>query len=216
MEQTLKDLEAVFRDVLDNDAIVLKEETTAGDIEEWDSLTHIMLISEIEKKFKIKFTSSEITRFKNVGELANSILTKKDFMSDLLSTFKMHHIGCAVKSISDSVKTYTDLLGFKNVSEIYHLKESGINACFIELSTGVYLELIEPSEPESVINNYLKKRITYYHIGYKVKDVDAVVKDLLEKDFKEISSLHSPAFNNRKCVFMYTPDFQMIELIDSD
>ena len=52
MDQLLKDLTFVFRDVLDDDSIVLKEETTAAEIEEWDSLTHIMIISEIEKKFK--------------------------------------------------------------------------------------------------------------------------------------------------------------------
>jgi acyl carrier protein len=78
MEQILIDLALVFRDVLDDDTIILKEETTAADIEEWDSLTHIMLISEIEKKFKIRFTSSEIIRFKNVGEMASSILSKRD------------------------------------------------------------------------------------------------------------------------------------------
>jgi acyl carrier protein len=77
MEQLLKDMTVIFRDVLDNDDIELKEETTAADIEDWDSLTHILLISEIEKKFSIKFTSTEITRFQNVGELANSVLSKK-------------------------------------------------------------------------------------------------------------------------------------------
>lgn len=77
MEQILNDMTVIFRDVLDNDNIELKEETTAADIEDWDSLTHILLISEIEKKFGIKFTSIEITRFQNVGELANSILSKK-------------------------------------------------------------------------------------------------------------------------------------------
>ena len=77
MEQILNELAVVFRDVLDDDNITLKEETTAAEIEDWDSLTHIILISEIEKKFKIKFTSSEITGFKNVGELANSVLSKK-------------------------------------------------------------------------------------------------------------------------------------------
>lgn len=77
MEQILNDMTVIFRDVLDNDNIELKEETTAADIEDWDSLTHILLISEIEKKFGIKFTSTEITRFQNVGELANSILSKK-------------------------------------------------------------------------------------------------------------------------------------------
>jgi acyl carrier protein len=66
----------VFRDTLDNDDIVLTPETTADDIEEWDSLSHIQLIVALEKKFKIKFTTAEITSYKNVGQLAESIVKK--------------------------------------------------------------------------------------------------------------------------------------------
>ena len=77
MEKILNELNLLFREVFDDDNISINEATTAEDIEDWDSLSHIMLISEIEKKFKIKFTSMEITRFKNVGDLASSILGKK-------------------------------------------------------------------------------------------------------------------------------------------
>ena len=136
-------------------------------------------------------------------------------MTDLLNAFKMHHIGCAVRSISESAGTYANVMGFKNVSQVYELSEIGINACFIELNNGVFIELIEPRGTDSIINNYLKKGISYYHIGYMVDDIDALVKELLNKDFKEISSVYSPAFGNRKCVFMLTPELQMIELIDS-
>ncbi len=76
MEKILNELSLLFKDVLEVDSVVLSESTTAEDVEDWDSLTHIMLITEIEKKYKIKFTSSEITGFKNAGELANSILSK--------------------------------------------------------------------------------------------------------------------------------------------
>lgn len=137
-------------------------------------------------------------------------------MNELAGKLKMHHVGCAVKSIADSINTYVNTLGFKNVSPVYELTEVGINACFVELNNGVFLELIESTGAGSIVDTYLKKGMSYYHIGYKVKDIDLVVKELLNKDFREISSLYSPAFNNRKCVFMYTPELQMIELIDSD
>jgi acyl carrier protein len=66
----------VFRDVLENDEIVLQESTTADDIEEWDSLSHIQLIVALEKHFKIRFSTSEITSYKNVGEMLTGIQKK--------------------------------------------------------------------------------------------------------------------------------------------
>ena len=75
--QVLKEVNEIFIDVLDEDEIVLKRETTADDIEDWDSLVHMQLILAIEKHFNIKFISSEILKFKNVGEMCDSIVEKK-------------------------------------------------------------------------------------------------------------------------------------------
>lgn len=74
--EILKQVEEIFKDILDNEEIVLSDVTTADDIEEWDSLTHIQLIVAIEKHFKIKFTSKEILSWKNVGEMLDCITTK--------------------------------------------------------------------------------------------------------------------------------------------
>lgn len=76
LEQLLQDLTPVFKSELDDDTIVLSPSTTANDIENWDSITNIQLIVAIEKKYKIRFTSKEIQDFKNVGELANALLSK--------------------------------------------------------------------------------------------------------------------------------------------
>ena len=78
MEKTeiLSQVQHIFRDVLDDEAIVLDMPTTANDVEGWDSLTHIQLIVSIEKHFKIKFTSREILSWKNVGEMIDSIDAK--------------------------------------------------------------------------------------------------------------------------------------------
>jgi acyl carrier protein len=75
-EEIVAQLNPVFKNVMDNDDIAVTNQTTASDIEEWDSLTHIQLVVAIEKHFKIRFKSSEITNFKNVGEMVNSILAK--------------------------------------------------------------------------------------------------------------------------------------------
>lgn len=72
-EQIMTEVEELFRDTLDNEEIKLTDVTTADDIEEWDSLTHIQLIVAIEKHFKIKFTSMEILAWQNVGQMIDSI-----------------------------------------------------------------------------------------------------------------------------------------------
>jgi len=74
-QELLEQVQEIFRDQLDEESIVIKEETTANDIEEWDSLTHIMLVVAIEKHFKIKFTSKEILSWKNIGEMINNIFS---------------------------------------------------------------------------------------------------------------------------------------------
>ena len=63
----------IFKDVLDNDGIVLTSLTNADDIAEWDSLSHIQLIVAIEKHFKIRFTTAEISSYRNVGEMCAGI-----------------------------------------------------------------------------------------------------------------------------------------------
>tara|TARA_Y100001935_G_C17260774_1_gene486250 strand:- start:1047 stop:1283 length:237 start_codon:yes stop_codon:yes gene_type:complete len=71
----LKIINQVFIDVLEEE-IEISEETSAADVEGWDSLTHIILIVETEKKFNIKFNSNEISNWKNVGEMILSIESK--------------------------------------------------------------------------------------------------------------------------------------------
>lgn len=73
--EILKTLNEVFIDVLEEE-IQISEENSAMDIEGWDSLNHIILIVEIEKKFKIKFNSREINNWKNIGEIILSIESK--------------------------------------------------------------------------------------------------------------------------------------------
>lgn len=66
-------LNEVFRDVFDNDSITVNENTTANDIDEWDSLEHIHLVDAVESEFNMKFTMKEVSSMKNVGEMAQII-----------------------------------------------------------------------------------------------------------------------------------------------
>ena len=74
--EILKELNEIFIDILDNKDLVITETTTAADVEDWDSLSHIQLVVGIEKHFKIRFTSKEIQSWRNVGEMVNSISSK--------------------------------------------------------------------------------------------------------------------------------------------
>ncbi|KMQ66280.1 acyl carrier protein [Chryseobacterium angstadtii] len=74
--EILTKLSEIFREELDNEEITLTAETTANDVEEWDSLSHIQLIVAVEKAFGIRFTSSEIQSWNNVGEMADSVASK--------------------------------------------------------------------------------------------------------------------------------------------
>lgn len=69
-------LTEIFREVMDNDEIVLNDETTSEDIEEWDSLSHIELIDVIGKELGVKITSIEFRGWENVGEMVESLLQK--------------------------------------------------------------------------------------------------------------------------------------------
>jgi acyl carrier protein len=67
--QIYEQLAEIFEDVFDDDSIKLAPELSAKDVDGWDSLAHIRLILTIEKAFKIKFSTSEIGRLENVGDL---------------------------------------------------------------------------------------------------------------------------------------------------
>lgn len=69
-------LNAIFREVFDDEAIRIERETTANDIEEWDSFSHVNLILAVETRFNIRFTQKELVNFKNVGDLLDSIESK--------------------------------------------------------------------------------------------------------------------------------------------
>ncbi len=76
MRDILQGLNEVFREVFDDEDIELKRETTADDIEGWDSLNHVTLMLRIEKAFGVKFTSSQVAKLKDVGELVDMLAAK--------------------------------------------------------------------------------------------------------------------------------------------
>lgn len=67
----------IFEDVMDLDEVALEDGTTAEDIEEWDSLSHVRLIVAIERHYGIKFTNAEIEGLTQFGDIVRLVLEKK-------------------------------------------------------------------------------------------------------------------------------------------
>lgn len=76
LEEILHQVNEVFKDVFENEDLVISNATNSNDILDWDSLMHIQLVYGMEKKFNIRFTAKEIGNYKNVGEMCEGIFTK--------------------------------------------------------------------------------------------------------------------------------------------
>lgn len=77
--EVLKKLNVIFRDVFDDDSIVINDRTTSNDIEEWDSIEHINLIGAVENEFSMRFKMKEVSGMKNVGEMVDIICERGKF-----------------------------------------------------------------------------------------------------------------------------------------
>ena len=69
MSQMLEQLNEVFQDVFEDEDLQVQAQTSARDIDDWDSLMHVNLVLAVESRFDVRFTSTEVARLKDVGEL---------------------------------------------------------------------------------------------------------------------------------------------------
>lgn len=74
--EIIEKLTVIFRTVFKNDVIVLRDDMTADDVDNWDSLTHMAMISEVEKCFSIKFKLKELNKLRQVGDLIAIVESK--------------------------------------------------------------------------------------------------------------------------------------------
>ena len=75
-KEVFNGVQDIFRDIFDEDDMVIKDKINSDDIEEWDSLNHINLVSAIEKEFKIKFVLGELMTLKDVGSMVDLMMEK--------------------------------------------------------------------------------------------------------------------------------------------
>lgn len=77
MNEIYDRLNEVFQDVFDDDSLTVNPNTTAADIEDWDSLSHITLMAAVEDEFRMKFSMKEVVEMKNVGEMVSIIAARR-------------------------------------------------------------------------------------------------------------------------------------------
>ncbi len=77
-EEIFQKVQEIFRDVFDDEELIISDKTNSDEIEDWDSLEHISLIVSMEKEFSMKFDIKEVNKLENVGEMIDLIKRKMD------------------------------------------------------------------------------------------------------------------------------------------
>ena len=124
-----------------------------------------------------------------------------------------HHTGCLTRNIEESKNVYASM-GFNHFSDTYTVSDQKVKVCFIEMSPDVFLELVEPTEGNVPLDKLLKNKVTFYHLGYLTDKFEDTVKGMQNDGFYLLNSFRSEAFSNRYCAFFYTPEMQLIEIIE--
>ena len=130
---------------------------------------------------------------------------------------KIDHIGIAVKNLDEAVRLYKDIFGMEP-SLVYESSFTKAKIAFIPIGESK-IELIQPTNPESVIGKFLEKRGEgVHHISYKTKDVD---KSLIELDIKGVQLIDKKSRKvreNEKVAFLNPKSTNgvLIELIQED
>lgn len=130
---------------------------------------------------------------------------------------KLDHVGIAVKDIDQAIRFYRDVFGIEP-SLVYESSYTKAKIAFIPIGD-VKIELIQPSNPESVVGKFLEKKGEgIHHISYKVKDVDKCLIELEMKEIQLIDKKSRKVRENEKVAFLNPKSTNgvLIELIQED
>src|ERR1700761_8784399 len=93
-----------------------------------------------------------------------------------LNILSFHHTGLLVENMDNAVSQYAYLFGDENISDIIYISSQRVKGCFVKTGAESFVELVEPENEQSAVYKLLKKRINYYHVGYKVADIVKAVQ----------------------------------------
>jgi methylmalonyl-CoA/ethylmalonyl-CoA epimerase len=133
---------------------------------------------------------------------------------NFVNTLHYHHVGLLVESIEESIAHYRTLFGSSNISDIIFIQSQKVKICFVKNAPNSYIELVQPIGDDSIVAKLLKKRTSYYHLAYKVSNIENAVAELEQLNYKPLAYFNSEAFNDKRCIFLFTPETHLIELIE--
>jgi catechol 2,3-dioxygenase-like lactoylglutathione lyase family enzyme len=126
-----------------------------------------------------------------------------------------HHTGVVVKSMKEARAQYVRMFGAAAVSEVIAVSSQGVEVCFVQVSPHACLELVASTDPNGKIARMAAKGASYYHTGYLTADIEATVAELLTLDCRAAGDYFcSEAFGGRRCIFLFTPQAHLVELIE--
>lgn len=126
-----------------------------------------------------------------------------------------HHVGTLVDDMENAVTNYKNIFGQNCASPVIYIESQKVSVCFIRIADNSFIELVQSRSEDSKVFNLLKKRVTYYHIGYKTDDIEVAVAELEEMGFRAMEYFYSEAFEGKRCIFLFSPEAHLFELIES-
>ena len=127
----------------------------------------------------------------------------------------LHHVGCLVENIPAALAAYPEACFAAGASEPVLVRSQKVRVCFLPSGNGTFIEFVEPEKDNVSLIRMLRRGVTYYHAGYFCRDLEECVRDFLAAGARELTRFASEAFEGRQCVFIVTPQRQMIELIQA-
>ena len=127
-----------------------------------------------------------------------------------------HHTGVATKDIEITSAFYKNI-GYSQ-SQIVIDEIQNVRICFLSKKNSPLVELVEPINDRSPVNEILKKNGNIpYHFCYEVDDIREAILEMKKSGFiKIINPVHAKAFNNRLICFLYNKDVGLIELLEKE
>lgn len=123
-----------------------------------------------------------------------------------------HHTGCLVRNLDTALSTFAPLAAGP-ASEPILVSKQQVRVCFLPLLGGGLLELVCPNPEAKGLTELLDSPSPFYHLAFKVSNIDEAVDEVLESHYQIVTSFRSEAFDGAICTFVRSSEGALIEFI---